>query len=87
MTTDPATPVPGPDPRVRVLEDLIHGRWVLTLEPTPDGRTEIVAYRPLGWAGPGDPHERLAAPDHATMRDLLARHTTTDTTETTHTRE
>ncbi|MFL1426600.1 MULTISPECIES: hypothetical protein [unclassified Nocardiopsis] len=76
MTTEPTTP----DPRVRVLEDLIHGRWVLTLEPTPDGGMEVVAYRPLGWTGP-NPHERLAAPDHAAMRDLLARHTTTDTAE------
>ncbi|MDE3724393.1 hypothetical protein PWG71_23625 [Nocardiopsis sp. N85] len=68
-----------PDPMVRVLDDLIQGRWVLTLEPTPNGGTEVVAYRPIGWTGPGDPHERLAAPDHAAMRDLLARHHTTET--------
>ncbi|MFL1431917.1 MULTISPECIES: hypothetical protein [unclassified Nocardiopsis] len=95
MTTEPAGPAgtpgvppPRPNPTLRMLDDLIHRRWVLTLEQAPDGGTEVVAYRPLGWTGPGDPHERLAAPDHATMRDLLTRHhTTTDTTETAHTRE
>ncbi|MDE3720111.1 hypothetical protein PWG71_01825 [Nocardiopsis sp. N85] len=76
MTTEP-TP---PDPRVRMLDDLIHGRWTLTLEPTSDGGTEVVAYRPLGWTGP-NPHERLAAPDHATLRDLLARRHTTEATD------
>ncbi len=48
MTTHPT----DPDPRVRGLDDLIHGRWVLTLEPAPDGGTEVVAYRPPGWTGP-----------------------------------
>ncbi|WP_306366982.1 hypothetical protein [Nocardiopsis sp. CC223A] len=92
MTTEPAEPtgltgtpgVPPPrprpnlDPTLLMLDDLIHRRWVLTLEPTPDGDTEVVAYRPIGWTGPGDPHERLAAPDHAALRDLLTRRHTTD---------
>ncbi|WP_306368102.1 hypothetical protein [Nocardiopsis sp. CC223A] len=81
MTTHPTEPA-TPDPRVRMLDDLIHGRWVLTLEPTPDGDTEVVAYRPLGWTGPGDPHERLAAPDHAALRDQLVHHHTTETEQT-----
>ncbi|MGQ4266854.1 hypothetical protein [Nocardiopsis changdeensis] len=76
MTTHPT----DPDPRVRVLDDLIHGRWVLTLEPAPDGGMEVVAYRPPGWTGP-DPYERLAAPDHAGMRELLARRHTTEARE------
>ncbi|CAL9380669.1 hypothetical protein SUDANB121_01059 [Nocardiopsis dassonvillei] len=71
-----------PDPTLRMLDDLIHGRWVLTLEPALNGGTEVVAYRPIGWTGPGDPHERLAAPDHAAMRDLLTRRHTTGTTDT-----
>ncbi|WP_435109579.1 hypothetical protein [Nocardiopsis synnemataformans] len=40
-----------------LLDDLIQGRWVLTLEGD-----EVVAYRPPGWTGPGDPHERIARP-------------------------
>ncbi|WP_160051416.1 hypothetical protein [Nocardiopsis sp. FR26] len=56
----------------RVLEDLIAGRWILTLEDTADGGTEVVAYRPLGWTGP-NPHERIAAPDHDQMRAALVR--------------
>ncbi|MEU0492541.1 hypothetical protein ABZ249_25220 [Nocardiopsis sp. NPDC006139] len=66
------------DPRVRMLDDLIAGRWILTLEPTADGDQEVVAYRPIGWTGP-NPHERLAAPDHDAMRALLeSRHTDTE---------
>ncbi|CAL9450467.1 hypothetical protein SUDANB121_02446 [Nocardiopsis dassonvillei] len=67
------------DLTLRMLDDLIHRRWVLTLEPAPDGGMEVVAYRPIGWTGPGDPHERLAAPDHAAMRRLLAHRHTTET--------
>jgi hypothetical protein len=56
------------------LEDLIAGQWTLTLERTRDGRsTEVVAYRPLGWTGPGDPFERIAAPDREQLRAALAR--------------
>lgn len=57
----------------RALEALIAGRWILTLEDRGDGTQKIVAHRPTGWTGPGDPHERLVAPDHAAMRQLLAR--------------
>jgi hypothetical protein len=57
----------------RALDELIAGKWVLTTEQTADGTTAIVAYRPIGWTGPGDPHERLQAPTHARMRCLLAR--------------
>jgi hypothetical protein len=60
------------------LEELIVGRWTLTLERAPDGRTEVVAYRPLGWTGP-DPHERIAAPTRELMRAALARRQTKET--------
>lgn len=68
-----------PSPLDRMLDDLIEGRWILTLEDTKDGGTEIVAYRPPGWAGP-DPHERLAAPDHEQMRAVLIRRQEADRT-------
>ena len=60
------------------LEELIAGQWTLTLERTRDGRTEVVAYRPLGWAGP-DPHERIAAPTREQMRTALMRRQTQET--------
>lgn len=56
-----------------VLDALVHRRWVLTIEGTPP-HTEYVAYRPFGWAGPSDPHERIAAPTRpALLRALVAR--------------
>jgi hypothetical protein len=57
----------------RALDALIEGRWILTTEDTHDGRTLIVAHRPIGWTGPGDPHERLTATDHRQMWRLLTR--------------
>lgn len=57
----------------RALDALIAGRWVLTLEDTADGGREVVAYRPIGWTGPGDPHERLAATDRTEMWRVLTR--------------
>ncbi|KOX16946.1 hypothetical protein [Nocardiopsis sp. NRRL B-16309] len=57
----------------RALDSLIAGRWILTTQDTDDGRTLIVAHRPIGWTGPGDPHELLTADDHRQMRRLLAR--------------
>ncbi|WDZ91707.1 hypothetical protein [Nocardiopsis sp. HUAS JQ3] len=55
-------------PLGHLLNDLIQGRWVLTLEGD-----EVVAYRPPGWTGPGDPHERIAASSHEAMRAALTR--------------
>ncbi|WP_150249628.1 hypothetical protein [Nocardiopsis deserti] len=55
-------------PLDHLLNDLIEGRWVLTLEGD-----EVVAYRTPGWTGPGDPHERIAAPSHEAMRAELMR--------------
>ncbi|MCY9786902.1 hypothetical protein KIK06_23750 [Nocardiopsis sp. EMB25] len=58
---------------LRALDDLIAGRWILTTENTENGGSVIVAHRPIGWKGPGNPHERLVAGDHHTMWALLTR--------------
>ncbi|MFE9641835.1 hypothetical protein ACFYOC_22705 [Nocardiopsis alba] len=55
----------------RVLSDLIAGNWILTLEDYPDGVRRVVAQRPVGWEGAGDPYERIMADDHAHMLRLL----------------
>ncbi|MBB6121815.1 hypothetical protein [Nocardiopsis algeriensis] len=67
----------------RALEALIAGQWILTLEDDGNGNEKIVARRPVGWTGPGDPYERLVADDHAAMHRLLTRrHESEDTTPT-----
>lgn len=58
---------PGID---RVLDDLIYGRWVLTIEGEPP-HDEYVAYRPPGWDGP-DPDARIAAPTRQELLHALA---------------
>ena len=58
---------PGID---RVLDDLIYGRWVLTIEGEPP-HDEYVAYRPPGWDGP-DPEARIAAPTRPELLRALA---------------
>lgn len=60
------------NPLDRLLNDLIEDRWILTVEYTPEGEREIVAYRPPGWTR-SDPYERVAAPDHAQLRAALIR--------------
>ncbi|GHC96211.1 hypothetical protein GCM10007079_48510 [Nocardiopsis terrae] len=62
---------PGTD---RILDELIAGRWILTIEGTPPD-TEYVAYRPIGWTGPGNSHERIAAPTRPRLlAALIDRH-------------
>lgn len=54
-----------------VLDDLIAGKWILTLEDAPNGTSRVVAHRPVGWSGPGDPHERIVADDHVRLLRCL----------------
>jgi hypothetical protein len=49
-----------------------HRTRVTYLGPTLEG-DEVVAYRPPGWTGQGDPHERIAAPSREAMRATLMR--------------
>lgn len=67
LETGQTFPHPQEEP---ALDTLVHRRWVLTIEGTPP-RTEYVAYRPFGWAGPGDPHERIAAPTRPALLHAL----------------
>lgn len=60
------------NPLDRLLNDLIADRWILTLEDTADGGTQVVAYRPPGWTR-SDPYERIAAADHEQLRTALIR--------------
>ncbi|GHC74972.1 hypothetical protein GCM10007079_09690 [Nocardiopsis terrae] len=55
----------------RVLDELVVGRWVLSIEGEPTAQ-EYVAYRPVGWVGEGNPHERLRAPTREALIDALA---------------
>lgn len=61
----------GPLGADRVLDALVHRRWVLTIEGVPPN-TEYVAHRPCGWTGPGDPNERIAAPTRTALLHALA---------------
>ncbi|MFE6305063.1 hypothetical protein [Nocardiopsis sp. NPDC057823] len=63
------------------LTALLQGRWTLTTETDDDGVAKIVAYRPVGWTGPGDPHERLEADDTQGMWSLLVRREDLDAPE------
>ncbi|WP_117198505.1 hypothetical protein [Nocardiopsis sp. TNDT3] len=55
------------------LTALLRGEWILTTRSTDDGGQVLVAHRPIGWTGPGDPGEELVADTHTEMRALLAR--------------
>ncbi|WP_435109376.1 hypothetical protein [Nocardiopsis synnemataformans] len=55
------------------LTALLRGEWILTTRTTADGDQVLVAHRPIGWTGPGDPGEELVADTHTEMRAKLAR--------------
>ncbi|GAA1074822.1 hypothetical protein GCM10009642_07760 [Nocardiopsis metallicus] len=55
-----------------VLCPLLYKHWCMTIEGKPPHET-FVAFRPIGWAGEGDPYERITASSRNELLYLLFR--------------